>query len=429
MCNGGSEKQGPKWKREYVQDHKFDYIDMDEFYDPSCTTKIGYLSIFLVIFKSFLVYIADLWTGVSLLMVGQTSDNESAAIPPNVSKWIFLGAILISFLLLFWDIRKSRMIIASRDISWAFTSVIASRYYSVKDYKYYCLFWKINSSRKFVDGVAFFVFFTLKGWKRLLLAEAPRQVINVVTLKALIPKWIQLRNGTLQVDNTALGKTLIQQIMTGTMAFSVLMFAISFLMVCAATIVYIPLLCHIQGNLKEYCCHKVDKRIAYLLRKQAKKRVNGLHQKNKKDDIEMKSFPQPTLPQINDNNNNTYLSSGHGYQQQYGIDDGSRINGGGRRYSGSSYSSNDQLGLTANAQPQAWTPQPYYSNDDTLYHQPQQRHHHHHHQSPQHLYSSPYQLQSPQISNASIPPSPYQTYQQPYYQHQPQQYQAPHSYY
>jgi hypothetical protein len=78
-------------------------------------------------------------------------------------------------------------------------------------------------------------------------------------------KWIQLRNGTLQVNNDALGKTLIQQIMTGTMAFSVLMFAFSFIMVCAATLVYIPLLCHIQGNLKEYCCHKVDKR--YVNRK------------------------------------------------------------------------------------------------------------------------------------------------------------------
>jgi hypothetical protein len=98
-------------------------------------------------------------------VVGQTDDNQNAAIPPNVSKWIFLGAILVSFLLLFWDIRKSRAIIASRDISWAFTSVIASRYYSIKDYKYYCLFWKINSSRKFVDSVAFFVFFTLKGKK------------------------------------------------------------------------------------------------------------------------------------------------------------------------------------------------------------------------------------------------------------------------
>ncbi|CAO3582608.1 unnamed protein product [Absidia cylindrospora] len=402
---------------------------MDEFYDPSCMTKLGYSTVFLVVLKSFLVYVADLWSGVSLLVVGQTEDNENAAIPPNVSKWIFLGAILISFLLLFWDIRKSRAIIASKDIAWTFTSVIASRYYSIKDYKYYCLFWKINSSRKFVDSVAFFVYFTLKGWKRLLLAEAPRQVINVVTLKSLVFKWIQLRNGTLQVNNNALGKTLVQQIMTGTMAFSVLMFAFSFVMVCAATLVYIPLLCHIQGNLKEYCCHKVDKRIAYLLRKQAKRRVNG-HRHNRKDkkdnnhnnnnDIEMKPFPQPTLPQINLNNQETY----------YGDDKARLLNGGGlggRRYSGSSYSSGDQAGLTANAQPQAWTTQPYHTNEESLYHQPQQRHYQQ--QQHQQHYPSPYQHHSPQMSNASIiPPSPYMAYQQQQQPPSSQQYQY-HSHY
>jgi hypothetical protein len=27
----------------------------------------------------------------------------------------------------------------------------------------------------------------------------------------------------------------------------------------AAALLYVPLLCYIQGNLKEYVCHKVDK--------------------------------------------------------------------------------------------------------------------------------------------------------------------------
>jgi hypothetical protein len=218
---------------------------------------------------------------VSLLVIGNSSINADASIPPDVAKWIFLGAILISFILLFWDIRKSRGIIESRDISLAFFSVIPSRWYSAKDYKYFCLFQKINSSRKSIDSIAFFVFFTLKGivvvrlsfftmiyklmptfttdWKKILLAEAPRQVINVVTLKTIIPKWIKIDNGLI-LENDGLGKNTIQRIMTGTMIFSVAVFAISFILICIAAIIYIPLLCHIQGNLKEYCCHKVDKR-------------------------------------------------------------------------------------------------------------------------------------------------------------------------
>lgn len=216
-----------------------------------------------------------------MLVIGNSSINADASIPADVAKWIFLGAIMISFLLLFWDIIKSRGIIESRDISLAFFSVIANRWYSTKDYSYFCLFRKINSSIKTIDTIAFFVFFTLKGmfytkrsfligskfslrniclgWKKILLAEAPRQVINIVTLIAIVPKWIEINNGLILKED-GLGKNTMQRIMTGTMIFSVVVFAISFVLICIAAAIYIPLLCHIRGNLKEYCCHKVDKR-------------------------------------------------------------------------------------------------------------------------------------------------------------------------
>jgi hypothetical protein len=209
-----------------------------------------------------------------LLVIGNSSINADAKIPPEVAKWIFLGAIMFSFILLFWDIRKARGIIASRDISLSFFSPIANRWYSSKDYNYFCLFRKINNSRKSIDSIAFFVFFTLKGktsfflhslhaikrrlgWKKILLAEAPRQVINVVTLITIVPSWV---GSGLNLENEELGKTSIQRIMTCTMIFSTAIFAISFILLCAAAVIYIPVLCHIQGNLKEYCCHKVDKR-------------------------------------------------------------------------------------------------------------------------------------------------------------------------
>lgn len=167
---------------------------------------------------------------------------------------------------------KSYHILKSRDISQAFTSVIANRYLSMKDYRYYCLFKSINATSKGIDSYAFFVFFQLKGWKRLLIAEAPRQVINVVTLEALAPDWLKIHDGSISFDNEVLGKDIVQQILTITMAFSVLVFTISFILVCVALVLYIPLLCHIRGNLKEYCCHKVDKRIHEILRKQGYRR-------------------------------------------------------------------------------------------------------------------------------------------------------------
>ncbi|RCH92963.1 hypothetical protein CU097_008252 [Rhizopus azygosporus] len=411
MCCSGN---GPKWKREVVKDHKFDYIDIDEFYDPSCCGYLRYINMFIIILKGFLVYVADLWTAVSLIVIGNTSVNDGAAIPPEVSRWIFLGAITISFILLFWDIRKARVIIESRDISYAFTSVIANRWYSAKDYRYFCLFQKINNSRKRIDSIAFFVFFTLKGWKRLLLAEAPRQVINIVSLYTMIPNWIQIRHG-LKIEKDALGTTIMQKMMTGTMAFSVIVFAISFVLVCIAAIIYIPLLCHIQGNLKEYCCHKVDKRIAELLKKQARKRVeknmkhgqkdnHQQHNRKKKEDIEMQSLAQPTLPQVNmDNLNSGYPHAAYYYpspqqphvrpvyHHQPSNDHNLMMQSPYVRRNSLSSVNSDQAGLISHAQGQP-TSSPFYQghNGSNMsihqhYHQPQP--HYHSQQQQPYIYS------------------------------------------
>lgn len=217
-------------------------------------------------------------TTVSLLVIGQTT--VTPAIPTEYSRWIFFACTVVSFLLLLWDMLKARRILKTHDISFAFTSVIVNRYLSMKDYRYYCLFQSINSNSKGIDNYAFFIFFQLKGWKRLLLAEAPRQVINVVTLEALAPEWLKIHNGSVSFDNEVLGENLLQQILTGTMAFSVLVFAISFILVCAAAVLYIPLFCHIRGNLKEYCCHKVDKRISEILRKQGRGPAAGTRRNN-----------------------------------------------------------------------------------------------------------------------------------------------------
>lgn len=58
-CCGGDK---PKWKREIVPDHKFENVDLDAFYNPSCGSRFGYMFIFILSLKSFAVYVADLWT-------------------------------------------------------------------------------------------------------------------------------------------------------------------------------------------------------------------------------------------------------------------------------------------------------------------------------------------------------------------------------
>jgi hypothetical protein len=45
-----------------------------------------------------------------------------------------------------------------------------------------------------------------------------------------------------------------------TMLFTLIVWVGSAILLTIAAFMYVPLLCYIQGNLKEYCCHKVDKR-------------------------------------------------------------------------------------------------------------------------------------------------------------------------
>jgi len=204
--------------------------------------------------------------------------------------------------------RKAKKIIASRDISYAFTNVMANNYYSLRSYDHFCLFCTVSNSTKKKDDFAFFVFFTFKGWKRLLLADGPRQSINALTLYGFYLS--KLHEGNV-FDLKKYSDNFVTSALIIATLFTVLVFIISMVLLIAAGIFYVPLLCYIQGNLKEYCCHKVDKRIAELIKRKnkqrrakqaalAKKEAAGdfSHLKNKKGELIANPLPQPTLPNV-----------------------------------------------------------------------------------------------------------------------------------
>ncbi|KAG0260494.1 hypothetical protein BG011_001863 [Mortierella polycephala] len=295
---------GAQWKREVVQDHKFDFINVDDFIDNSCWRQFTYSLVFAAIIRGILVYCSDIFTAANLL----ANSNANSFVPKTgvelqlfgelpfeVYKWLFSGCILLGFLLLGLDIRRARAIIISRDISYAFTSLIASRYYTVRSYPHYCFFSQINNSKKMVDDIAFFCFFTFRNWKRLMLADAPRQVINATILYQTFQGHF---NSTFFDWDDIVGEgNIYKKISLGAMLFTVFMFALSLIMLIAAVILYIPLVSHIQGNLKEYCCHKIDKRIDGLIRKKSKTRAADEAGKNRKD-AALVNMKQPTLPQV-----------------------------------------------------------------------------------------------------------------------------------
>ncbi|SGY70193.1 BQ5605_C004g03119 [Microbotryum silenes-dioicae] len=317
----------------------FDFIDVHEFHSKSCTTRLQYGWLWLLFIKSIAVYVADIYTAIALLASGRWSgsilQSEAAAssskgssvleVPFNIGKWIFTGCIIFSFLLLAWEARKSRAIIKSRDISYAFTNVMSQSWYALRSYDHFCFFCQIDNSKKKKDEFAFFVFFTFKvfggvfaGWKRLILADGPRQVINGITLYSFgkSEKW------TTDLS-VYFGGGFLKTGIIITMLFTVIIFVGSAVLLLIAAIMYVPLLCYIQGNLKEYCCHKVDKRIAELMKRKNRKRLakeaeiarkeargDFSHLKDKKTGkLVAAPLPQPTLPKVGLRDNDLYAPS------------------------------------------------------------------------------------------------------------------------
>ncbi|KAI0638296.1 hypothetical protein C8Q77DRAFT_1047536 [Trametes polyzona] len=308
------------WKREVVPDHKFDFIDTREFRDNTCGGRLKYLWLYIGVLISFLVYVSDIFTAVTMLTTTSWSNaifnscpkdqsNGCVYIPFSVGRWLFFGCVVFSFLLLAYEAYKAKKIIQSRDISYAFTNVMANKYYSLRSYDHFCFFNHIAASTKRMDDFAFFVFFTFKSWKRLLFADGPRQSINALTLYAFYLS--KEDDGPFWRISKYFDGDYITSALTVSTAFTVFVFALSLLMLIIAGICYIPLLCHIQGNLKEYCCHKVDKRIAEIIKRRNKQRLakaaalakkeaagDYSHLKNKKGELIAKPLPQPTLPNV-----------------------------------------------------------------------------------------------------------------------------------
>ncbi|KAK3820569.1 MAG: hypothetical protein JOS17DRAFT_688451, partial [Linnemannia elongata] len=297
--------QKDDWKRQKVQDHKFDFIDVEDYVDNSPWRKFKYSLVFAIVIKGILIYCADLWTAVNLLVSDSWTSNlgveggqisfQSINISFEIYKWVFAACIVLSFILLAWDMKKAAAIIQSRDISYAFTSMIAYRYYAIKSYAHFCLFSKIHNSKKQIDEIAFFCFFTFRGWKRLLFADGPRQIINGIILIRLISGHWSTHGPQIWLYGLDTMKTITVSLMI----FTLTLWVISVLLMFVAVVLYIPLVIHIQGNLKEYCCHKIDKRIDEIVKKKAKERAQEAAKNQKNGKGGDTPLQKPTLPNIN----------------------------------------------------------------------------------------------------------------------------------
>ena len=272
----------------------FDDIDVEQFHSRSFKRMLLHGGQYVIAFKSFLVYLADI---VILILMFQPASRNSDGSKSNNSEfqelgsgsnpssrtspsdqinftlplssdtrnYIILGSIIISFLLLFYDSYKAYWIIQSKDIGLTFCNSLSQRFYNLQSFSHFCFFSKIQKSYKKMDTMIFFVFFTLKGWKRVFLSEAIRKVLIFSSIVDIINVYRDNLNGLLDGNK-------IKVLLIVFTLFSFGLWLISVLQIGAALLIYfLTSSFRIKGNLKEYCVKKVDKRVGQLLQKYGKK--------------------------------------------------------------------------------------------------------------------------------------------------------------
>lgn len=81
---------------------------------PSISFSSRYLWLYIIVLKDFIVYILDVFTAITMLTSKQWSNQifndcpnskNCVAVPFDVGRWLFVGCIIFSFLLVRCEVR------------------------------------------------------------------------------------------------------------------------------------------------------------------------------------------------------------------------------------------------------------------------------------------------------------------------------------
>ncbi|EED23109.1 conserved hypothetical protein [Talaromyces stipitatus ATCC 10500] len=282
-CCGDREKIG-----QMKLEQTWDYINLNDFKSSSCFTGFSYAMVWVFGAISIAVYAVDTFTAINLLAFNKWSSQIKPKIPINISRWIFAGAIIASFVLLFYRWFRAIRVMRSGGIAESYLDPLAVRVQSVrigkhKGYRRFLVFAELTKSKKGADYVALFSYFSFEAWLRILLADGPRQVINAITLYSVMQLDLIPTGHNAAPDGTspvvqffinikALAEKNYQQavILFG-MLFTLIVWVVAALSLALSVILYLLFLWHhiptADGSLKRYCRRKINTRLERIVRK------------------------------------------------------------------------------------------------------------------------------------------------------------------
>ncbi|KAJ9624365.1 Potassium transporter [Knufia peltigerae] len=318
-CGGEREKFGA-----LSAEQKWEYINLEDFKSSSCWTPFAYGYLLVMLVVSISVYAVDTFTAINLLAFDRWAGQIKPEIPLNISRWIFAGCIILSFVLLVYRWWRAVRVMRQGGVAKSYLDPLAVRVQSIrwgqgKGWKRFLVFAELTKSRKGADYVALFTYFSFEAWLRIVFAEGPRQVINAITLYSvlrlkLIPVGEHAPNdghspivqffvnvGILADSNH------LQAVILFGMLWTLVIWVISVISLMVSVVLYLLFLWHHipsgDGGLTGYCRKKINRRMERIVRTKvdkALKKENQLRARQEaqaaREGLEIKK--QPTLPNL-----------------------------------------------------------------------------------------------------------------------------------
>lgn len=254
-----------------------DKLDVDSFYNTKFSTIFWYLNTWVLMILSWVLLGSDMYTCVNILAFGRWSSDDYKPYAYGVAKWIFTGCIIFEFCLLFYHWFWAIKVYRTRNVALLFITNITRVAYSIRSYKYHCLFNAIDADDSY-DWCCLFAYTELDTALQILVADTPRQVINVLTLRYYATGGGASNDVIANIRILATSNIPLAVILS-IMCLSVIIWSIFMSKFIVGIILYVyvkpKLYTHGSRSLKKYCCSVVNHSIQTLSRSHFKSRSSS----------------------------------------------------------------------------------------------------------------------------------------------------------
>lgn len=258
----------------------FDIVKVEAFHNTRFGTIFTYIWQWFQLLLMIAILAVDTYTCVNILVFNRWSTGEYQVYEYNVAKWIFTGCILFRYGLMLYHLAWGIHIYRTRNIALAYLNNVAKLMYRLRHFDYHCLFHEIEQEG-FFDWACFLVYEEIDNAMEVLVADTPRQVINILTLRYYATDGDQNNDILDNIKNIANTNVRLSVILSLQLA-SVALFAFFFFKFLLGMLLYIPIRVKVSHRgfklLKLYCYDVVNDKVRLLVTKNHKSRKQILEE-------------------------------------------------------------------------------------------------------------------------------------------------------